>query len=651
MKYFYPISLLIVVLLTLSPFFLLGYGEEQKKSIITGHDIDGKPILNRTPVIKYGAYAEAIRTFDSSTCGDSSSAMKQGEIYEGLYTYHYLLRKNGGPVVIPSLAAEMPQVSDDLLTWTIKIKKGVLYHRNPCFGLIHENDPDTKDDNVYKTREVVAKDFVLAFKRIADRHNIRADLGWSLIKGRIKGISKFAEKCKTDYRTGDFSRFDKLDIEGIKALDDYTLQFKLTEPFPQLQLILSMHLYAPCPREAVDYWLTGNGKIPMEDRTVEFKKTEMVIGTGAYRLAEWKRKDKIVLVRNPDFRKMLYPSKGMPEDRKKGLLADAGKPVPFIDILEYKFVAETYPRWMLFLSKQTDSAAIPREAYSSIVTPGKELAAKWKKRGITMHKSWDPSVFWIVFNMKDPLFQASPALRRAICHCYDVKTEIKLLMNDRALRARSIVPHTFKAFTEGKYFRYDLDEAKKQIEIAKIELKKAGVLNADDSIPTIEFYILNGTRAKKSAEFATRQFNKIGLTLKTIHCDWPTLQQRVHSKKAQMYTMGWHADYFDSENFLQLYYSKNIANGTNNSNYSDPEFDRLYEKVRTMPDSPERTAIYKQMITMICDACPVLPQLEPMGMGLFYDWFKNIKSHPVGYGYGKYHRIDTKLRQKNGGRK
>ena len=132
--------------------------------------------------------------------------------------------------------------------------------------------------------------------------------------------------------------------------------------------------------------------------------------------------------------------------------------------------------------------------------------------------------------------------------------------------------------------------------------------------------------------------------------DWPKLQEKVHNKQCQMYTMGWHADYPDAENFLQLYYSPNIEKQTNNSNYSNGEFDKLYEQVRVMPDSPERTELYAKMVNMISEDCPVLMLTEPLSYVLVYDWVRNVKPHPVGYGYAKYRRIDVELRRKLGGR-
>lgn len=669
MKFFYAISLFVVILMTLSPvLFLSANSGAGPDSVVTGYGQNGEAIKTTNPTVHYDVYSSGIRSIDPTTCGDVTSSSFQGEFYEGLYTYHYLLRDKGRPVVIPALAAEMPHVSDDRLTYTIKLKKGVKYHRNPCFG------------KKFATREVEAKDFVLAFKRIADPHNVRADLSWSLIRGKIRGLDEFRKICKTKYKNspGDFSRYD-LKVEGLTALDRYTLQLRLKRPFPQFQLVLAMHLYAPTPREAIDFWLATKSTsddpmsfsretIPQKKRSITFKAPEMVVGTGAYLLNTWRRRSKIILVRNPDFRQEYYPTVeeirtlasdkiAVEEQIKKlrdiGLLKDAGKQIPFIDACVYEFVSESYPMWMLFLSKRTDASGIPSEAFEQVVTPGKELTDEWKKRGIFLRKYSKPVLYWIVFNMDDPLFKASDALRQAMCLCYNVEAEIEVLRNGRAKRATSIVP-TFFAGKQlagpGPYYRFDLEEAREKIKIAKQQLGKANLLDENGEIPEIRFSLTSGTMQSRIAAFARQQFKQIGVNIKPEFMDWPTLQHKVHTKQAQMYPMGWHADYYESENFLQLFYSPNIKEGTNNSNYSNSEFDKLYEQTRTMGDTPQRTKIYAQMIRMVNNDAPVLMLTEPLSVALYYNWYQNILAHPIGYGFGKFRRIDAKLRKKMGGR-
>jgi ABC-type transport system substrate-binding protein len=630
MKGFYVAATLVALALTLSPFVLLDRQEEDEYA--------GK-------VVRSDVYGSAVKSLDPATCGDTTSSGFQGNVYEGLCTYHFLKR----PVeVIPQLAAAMPEVSEDGLTYTVRIKKGVLYHRNPCFG----EDPD----GGWSTRTVKADDFVLAFKRIADYH-INTGLAWAFTSD-LTGMKDYREETRK-YSAGDFSRYD-LPIEGVRALDEHTVQFHLDKPYPQFIYFLSMHVGAPIPREAIDYWLGteddgkgGRKPIPLAKRTTEFREAEQVVGTGPYRFKTFVRKSKIVLVRNEDFRDDFYPSEGEEGDKEAGLLDDAGKKVPFIDVLKYDFVAESYSAWMLFLSRQRDAGGIPKDVFENVIKPDQSLANQWRGRGIQLKTYRQPLVFWIVFNQEDPIIGASKALRQALCACFDVESYIKVQYNNRGKRPVNILPSSFKGWKEagpGPYFRYDLELAKRKIQEAKEELGALGLLE-DGEIPQLRVD-LGGTdqRSIQMGEFFQQQFAQIGVDLRVIPNDWPRLQQKVNNKQCQMYTMGWHADCPDAQNFLQLYYSPNIARQTNDSNFSNPEFDEIYEQISVMNDSPERTALYARMVKILSEECPVLPLVEPEAYVLVYDWVKNVKPHPVGYGFTKYRRIDVQRRHEMGGK-
>ena len=108
--------------------------------------------------------------------------------------------------------------------------------------------------------------------------------------------------------------------------------------------------------------------------------------------------------------------------------------------------------------------------------------------------------------------------------------------------------------------------------------------------------------------------------------------------------MAWGADYPDAENFLQLFYSKNISPGPNGANYSNPAFDKLYEKALLLPDSPERTKIYKQMRDIVVEDVPWTYTGHRLTYGLFYPWLKNYKPNKIVAGSVKYYRIDNNLR-------
>jgi len=632
MKWFYVISIVLVGLLAASPFYLL---KAERKDRFAGK------------VVAYNIYSSKVKSIDPATCGDTTSSSMQGNVYEGLYTYHYLKR----PLeVVPALAAELPEVSEDGLTYTIRLKKGVRYARNACFGL----DADGRA----ATRTVRADDFVLAFKRIADYH-VSTKLSLAFIEDRIVGLKEYREKTRT-YRKGDFSRYQKERLPGVRAVDEHTLEIRLKRPFPQLLYVLAMHVYAPIPWEVIEYHLSSRPgphgtrrKIPIDERDPEIRSVEAMIGTGPYVLTRWIKGNRIIFERNPEFREEYYPSQGAAGDAEAGLLDDAGKRVPFTDVRDLLFVREDDTAWRMFENKRRDTGGIPRDMYAQVISPTKDLQEHWRRRGIRLIKSTYPAVYWFAFNMDDPVVGASRSLRQAMCLAFDVETYIEVIYNGRGRRAVNTIPGDFKGHAEAgpsPYARYDEQLAKRKIRDAKKELLAAGVIKPGEDIPEITLD-MPGTdeHFRRVGEFAQGQFRKIGVGLKIEMNDWPTLQQKVHNKQAQMYAMGWHADYPDAENFLQLYYSPNIQRGTNNTNYSNAEFDRLFEEAAVISDEKRRIALYARMIRILNEDCPVLLLSEPVSFALVYNWVHNFKPHPIGYGFAKYVRLDVELRRRMGG--
>ena len=419
MKWFYIIALLLTIALVATPFWLLKAEDTSRYK--------GK-------IVQYNIYPSKVNSIDPVTCGDTMSAAIQGNFYEGLYTYHYLKRPME---VIPELADGMPDISDDGLTYTIKIKKGIQYFRNPCFG--------KESDGRYKNRTVTAHDFVLAFKRVGDYH-INTRLSLAFVQDKILGFEEYRRKTRS-YAPGDFSRYEKENLPGVVALDEHTLQFKLARHFPQLLYVLAMQSYAPTPREVISYHLASkdDGKggripIPVKERSTEIREPEAVVGTGAFMLTEWVRGSKIVVERHPEFRDVYYPTEGAPGDREMGLLKDAGKKLPFVDIRQMICVTEPNPQWMLFLTKQRDYALIPPQVFQTVISPSHDLLETWKEDGISLRKDPYPAIYWIAFNMEDEVTGTSKALRQGLYLAFDVEEYIKTVWNGRGKRGLNISP-------------------------------------------------------------------------------------------------------------------------------------------------------------------------------------------------------------------
>jgi len=651
MRAFYFIALVAVIVLSLSPYWL----PMPKEEVIA---LPGQ-------VAAYETLPAKVKSIDPATCGDNISNMVQGGVYESLLTYHYLIRPS---MLVPQLAEDFPQESADHLTYTFKLRKDARYRRNPCFGW----NSNTRDHN---TRVVKADDFVLAFKRIADYH-VNTQLSLAFIADKIVGIKAFRARTK-QYAKGDFSRYD-LPLEGVQALDDHTLQFKLTRPWPQLLYAMALTCYAPIPREMIQYHLAtrddGNGgreDIPMRDRSVEIHKDiAAAVGSGAYYLEKFSDSE-IIFRRNPDYHGATYPSipdrsqltaaqwESVEQDKAAGLYADAGKNCPFIDAIQYLITEEQNPMWGLFLAKLIDSAAIPQQMFHQVVSPDRALTDKWAKMGVRLYKDLDPSIYWLAFNMEDKVLGRSKALRQALQLSFDSERYIEVIWGGRGIRAVNYVPKDLESYAPdahaaagpSPYARFDLVAAKAKLEEARKELVAAKVIQEGQPLPAIAIEVGGQDELERRiAEFAQQQFRQIGVELKVELNDWPTLQKKVQNREFQMYSMGWGADYPDAENFLQLYYTPNIKRATNNTAYSNPVYDKLYEQAAVMPPSPERTEIYARMIRMLNEDCPTILMYQPIRMALAHSWVKNIKMHPIAYGMGKFRRIDGEERRREGGR-
>ncbi len=594
-------------------------------------------------VIYHLPYLSKVRSFDSAELGDVGTTSIISNVYETLYHYHYLKR----PVVLePILAEEMPAYSSDGRTVTIKIKKGIKYAPNSCF--------ESEQKTPYKARDVKADDFVLAFKRVADFH-VNSILAWPLLgENTVVGLNDYREKTK-HYSAGDFSRYD-LDVEGIEALDDYTLQIKLVNPFPRLEYVLAGHFFAPTPREAIDYYLAreddgrgGRRIIPDKQRLIRFNKPEHFVGTGPYLMTKWRQTSQIVLEKNPNYIHGFYPDEGEPGDKEGGLLDDAGKPLPFIDKAIFHYVPHDTTIWQLFLRGRFDSTGVPEKVFQQVITPDKELVEEWRDKHIILNKFTKPSLFWVAFNMRDEIVGRSKSLRQGLSLAVDVEAMCDVLFSGLGRRSVNIIPSLLPGYEIAEpspYARYDLEAAKEKIAQAKVELGEWGLLDANGEIPELTLDLPGDQEFdRRYGEFIQQQYQQVGIRLKVNPQDWPTFQKRVQLKKMQIATMGWHADYPDAENFLQLYYSGNIDKGSNDTNYANPEFDKLYEQIQYNLDREYRLKAYAEMVRIVNEDCPMSYLREPEYFSLRYKWIKNGKPHPVGYGYLKCIRVDTELRK------
>lgn len=550
------------------------------------------------------------RGLDPMTVSDTTSSAVASQGYECLYTYHYLKR----PYEIePNLAAALPKISDDQLTYTISIRNDVTFFDDPCF-------PNGKG------RKLVANDFIYAWKRLADAKNV--SVNWPILAGRIVGLDDFNKYTTTCAKASDVD-YSK-PIAGLKALDDFTLQITLTDRWPQLIYVLGHLPTAPVAKESVDYY---------GDR---FK--DVIVGTGAFMMKP-RRGNDIFFVRNPNFRDVRYPTEGDAGDREAGLLDDAGKRLPLVDGIHMQIIEEDQPMWLLFMQGKLDSSGIPKDFFAQAVTAQKTLTPQMQKKGITMRIQEDPSTFWYAFNMADPVVGKNLPLRRAMSCAFNRETFIRVFTNGRGIPAKGIFPPCFKEYDtamKNPWCEYNLDRAKElMVEAEKIAGGKIIVTLAVGS---------SDSASRQHTQFFQREMEKIGVTVKADYMDWPTLLEKVKNKSAQMYGMGWVADYPDGESFLQVFYGPNGSPGPNNANYANPTFDELFKKAVILQDSPERVTLYRQLEKMAIDDCPCIFTIHNTAYIPFYKYMRNVKENFYIWGAARYRNIDLAMRKELVGR-
>lgn len=578
--------------------------------MVCGCDKAGVDEAGSQDIVLHHRLRTKVQTLDPANIGDVTSHAVGSEIFECLYEYHYLKRPFE---LIPMLAVGMPEVSEDKLVYKIRIKSGVYFHDDKCFA-------------GGKGREVKASDFVFAWKRIA---NIKAlSKMWWIFDGRIVGLDDFREYTKDpNLKEVDYSR----EVEGLWALDDYSLSIKLTKPWPQILDMLAYPSTAPMAKEAIDFYGKNISDHP--------------IGTGAFRLKVWNRGSYIEMVKNPSYRKVYYPSEGEPGDEEAGLLRDAGQELPFVDRIIWVIVQEDQPRWLLFLGGDIDITSIPKDNFGQAISIGRGLTEEMAKRNIRLSKFQEPDTFWLGFNMEDPVVGSNKFLRLAISCGIDRDKYIDLFHNGRGVPAYGFIPPNMKGYDPGIK---DVSKCHYNPEMSRFYLSEARKA-AGGTLPAIRISMSGtDTTYRQMGQFLRSSLEKVGLEIEIEYFDWPTYLEKLRNKSLQVYFSGWIADIPDVENFLQVFYSKNSP-WPNSSNFSNAEFDRLYEQASVMEDSAERTELYRKAERVVVEEVPCGFVYHRIFYVMYHEWIENFKPNAYkpdsfGYGLSKYYKIDTAKR-------
>ncbi len=545
---------------------------------------------------------DPVRQFD----GASSDLVSM--VYSSLLRYAYLER----PFKLePDLLERMPELSADRLTYTLRLRKGVRFHDNACF-------PGGKG------RELVADDVLYSLRRFADANlNTKS---WFMMEGSVVGLDDYRAATAKAGANGDLS---KLEIAGLRKIDSHTLTVRLTRPSALFLFALATSASSIVPHEAVEMYKARFDVNP--------------VGTGPFTLKDVDRKGVLRLLKNPNYFGT-YPTVGAPGDAERGLLKDAGKKLPLVDVVEMPLIEEAQPAMLKLLKGELDWQGLDRANFTKMILrvgDGKfklkdEFASKFD---IYWTLGLDAS--YTVLNLKDGLLGKNPLLRQAIARLTDTQTQIDVLLNGRGVPLNSIVPLEIwgsERDTGAHFPRYDLAEAKRL-------LAEAGYPGGKGLPPLTVIYGGSTAATRNAADLTKAKFGAAGVQLKPVYSDFPTFLKNLETGNFQLAEASWQADYPDAENFYQLLYSKNVAPGPNQSGFVSKAYDEAYEAARLMPNGPERLVLFKKMNQIILDEMPIVLGSNSLRFGITQKWLHNFKRNLMAPEY-MYLDVDMALKKK-----
>jgi ABC-type transport system substrate-binding protein len=569
------------------------------------------------------AFRVAETGFDPSQISDLYSRTVTPHIFEALYTYDHLAR----PAKIkPLLAAGMPEVSADHRVWTIKVRPGIYFQSDPAFKGVK--------------REVTAQDFVYAVQRVADPANKSPLWGW--VEGW--GVVGLAEARLAAIEAKAPLNYDKT-IEGVRALDRHTLQYTLKHSRPRfIQSIAGSDLLGAQAREVVEHYGDQIAAHP--------------VGTGPFRLKQWRRSSLIVLEKSPDFRDERYDAEPAADDTEgQALLARfKGRRLPMVDEVQISIIEEAQPFWLSFQNAQIDmtagqTGAVPGE-YVNQAVPGGVLAPNLARRGIRMKRQVNSDVALVYFNMDDPVVGGySPdkvALRRAISLGIDVDRLITLGYRDQAVPAQApIHPHTsgYEAAFKSEMSDYDPARAKALLDLYGYTDKNGdGWRELPDGRPLV---VQRGFQPDQlSREFETlwkRDMDALGIRAQSQIAKWPEQLKLARAGKLQIWGVGSSSAAPDGVGALQKLDSQQ-AGGQNLARFKNTRMDQLYDELQRMPDGPQRQALFDEAKRISVAYMPYRFLVHRISTDLWHPWVVGFR-RPL-FWQEWYHMVDIDLSKK-----
>jgi ABC-type transport system substrate-binding protein len=564
------------------------------------------------------AFRVAETGFDPAQTTDIYSATINANIFEAPLTYDYLARP---AKVKPQTAAAMPEMSADFRRWTVRIRPGIHFADDPAFG--------------GKPRELTAHDYVYSIKRHYDPAHKSARL-YLFENAKILGLSELRRELMAAKKPFDYDR----EVEGLKALDRYTLQFRFAEPQPRFNFLMADGAISGAVAREVIQAYPG-------------KAMEHPVGTGPFRLTQWTRSARIVLERNPRYREHHYdeePPADAP-DLQEIARRMKGRRLPMLDRVEVSIIEQPQPRWLSFLNVEHDFLERLPEEFARVAVPNGKIAPHLARRGIRALSAAAVDANFSYFAMEHPVVGGytpdKVALRRAIGLAYSVTDEINLARQQQAVPAQGVVPPATSGYDpllKTEMSDHDPARAKALLDLyGYVDRDGDGWRDLPDGRPLIlEYASQPDESSRQLQELWKRAMTAIGIRIQFKIAQWPENLKASRAGKLMMWGAGWFGLSPDGDYFLGLGYGPNKGQ-SNHARFDLPAFNELHQRQVVMPDGPEREAVMRQASLLLTAYMPYKFSVHRLYTDLTHPWVQGYHRHPFMRDFWRYVDIDDRV--------
>ena len=659
--------------------------------------------------VLYSSFSpRSLRYLDPTSSYSSPEGIIVYQVYEPLYAYHYLKRpftlqgRTAEAVAHPRyLDAHGQTLPDDAkpdqiaeTVYEVHIKPGIMFAPHPAFAKDAKGQPlylnlshdalngkfSPWDFAQTGTRELTAEDFVYAIKRHATTRTTAPIFG--IFSEYLVGLADYGKLIKAEDRKlladlpasvsdKPFLDFRKWPLAGAQATDRYTLRLRIKGKYPQWSYWMAMAFMAPIPWEA-DAFYSQPG---MSEHGLSLN--NWPVGTGPFMLAEHIRDRKVVLKRNPNYRGEPYPCEGTPQDKLDGLLADCGKKTPMVDAIVMTAEKEGLPMDVKFRQGYYDFPDLDHwqfgMAYKLAMEDSAKLNKDFTEKGVQLTRAVDQNMYYIGFNWLDPVVGQgqTPAeqvrhrkLRQALSIVIDWDEYSRLFPKKGGETAHAPLPAglfgsrhgTREGMNPVTHVWRDGHAVRRSIEEAKKLLAEAGYPDGRDErsgkslVLYYDYQLAPTPEVRAELDWMIKQFAKLDVQLEIRATDFNQFQEKLRKGRQQIFLSGWSADYPDAENFLTLLYSPNAKatfDGDNSTNYSNPEFDKLFVQLKFMDDGPAKQEAIDKMVKIVQQDAAWSWGYFPYSSGAFHKWVHNVKPTSMVRNIFQYVRIDGAERERS----